>query len=223
LTTFGKVVVKPEGNPDGVARFEPSGSLLVDNSSKRAVSSIAKGRIWSPKQRRAYHRIMSGYKMSQFCNDRLRFMTLTTSKEGRDNDLKRDFNALTKRVRRRYRRFEYVRVRTGEGNGVLHVLYRGSYIPRAWLKEQWEDIHQSWNVDIRDTKRYHCSYVVNQYLCGQSSFVRYSMTQKWVFRGFVAKWKAFCTWYPNKKIELWNDYLYNYSVTVCQSSLDDYG
>ena len=249
LTTFGKVVVS-DGNPDGVvAHFEPNGSLLVIHSSKCAVSdsdegslsienrantprdltdgkgssSVGKFSIWSPKQRRAYHRIMSGYKMSQFCNDKLRFMTLTTSNQGRDNNLRKDFIVLVKRIRRRYRRFEYVRVRTSEGNGVLHVLYRGSYIPRAWLKSQWEDIHQSWNVDIRDTRRYHCSYVINQYLCGQSSFVRYSMTQNWVFKGFVAKWRAFCLWYPDKKIELWNNYLHKVSITVCQDTLDSFG
>ena len=223
LTTFGKVVVN-DVNPDGVvAHFEPNSSLLVIHSSKCAVSSIAKGVIWSPKQRRAYHRIMSGYKMSQFCNDKLRFMTLTTSNQGRENNLRKDFIVLVKRIRRRYRRFEYVRVRTSEGNGVLHILYRGSYIPRAWLKEQWEDIHQSWNVDIRDTRRYHCSYVINQYLCGQSSFVRYSMTQKWVFKGFVAKWRAFCLWYPDKKIELWNNYLHKVSITVSQSTLGEFG
>lgn len=119
---------------------------------------------------------MSGYKLTQFMGGRLRFMTLTTSNKGCDNNLKIDFNILVKRIRRRYGTFEYVRVRTDEGNGVLHIIFRGCYIPQKWLSEQWDDIHCSWNVDIRDTQRYHCSYVVNQYLCGQSSFVRYSMT-----------------------------------------------
>ena len=179
--------------------------------------------FWSSKQRRAYYRIMSGYKMAQFCTDNLRFMTLTTSNEDRAKILKVDFNVLVKRIRRRYRRFKYVRVRTTEGNGVLHILYRGSYIPRNWLTKQGEDIHSSWNVDVRDTHRYHCSYVINQYLCGQSCFKQYSMTWSWVFKGFVAKWRAFCVWFPDKKISLWNDYLYRYSVSVSQETLDSFG
>jgi len=203
-------------------------SLLVDYSTKRAVSDTKSTKnfsIWSPKQRRAYHRIMSGYKMAQFSKQRLRFMTLTTSNEGRDNDIKRDFNVLVKRIRRHYGRFEYIRVRTSEGNGVLHVLYRGTFIPRSWLKKQWSDIHASWLVDIRDTQRYHCSYIINQYLCSQSSFVRYSCTTQWIFRGAVKQWTALkkSFWvngatgiaYENRKpvnfIERWNDILYAYA------------
>jgi len=152
-------------------------------------------------------------------------MTLTTSNEGRDNDIKRDFNVLVKRIRRRYGRFEYIRVRTSEGNGVLHILYRGTFIPRSWLKKQWEEIHASWNVDIRDTQRYHCSYIVNQYLCQQSSFVRYSCTTQWIFKGAVKRWTALkkSFWIngatgiaydhrePVNFIGRWNDILYDYA------------
>jgi hypothetical protein len=204
--------------------------LLVLDSTKRAVSSIQDNEksakrfnIWSPKQRRAYQRIMSGYKLANYFGQKLRFMTLTTSKEGYGNDIKTDFNILVKRIRRRYNRFEYVRVKTSEGNGVLHILYRGTYIPRTWLKDQWEDIHKSWNVDIRSTQRHHCKYVVNQYMCGQSEFVRYSMTVNWVFRGFVKIWTAFRKWYYDKRFELWDRYLYNYAIRHMQKCLDDFG
>jgi len=195
-------------------------ALLVDYRTKRAVSPYGqnektehildvqtKGRIWSPKQRRAYQRIMSGYKFAQYSHERLRFMTLTTSNEGKENDIKKDLNTLVKRIRRKYGFFEYVRIRTNEGNGVLHILYRGTFIPRKWLQNQWTDIHSSWNVDIRDTQRYHCSYMINQYLCGQSSFICYSMSIGWVTKGFVKTWKAFCKWYYERRIELWNAYL----------------
>ena len=201
----------------------PQKTLLVDNSTKRAVlpqHKIRKLRLWSPKQRRAYHRIMSGYKLSQYLGARLRFMTLTTS-----HIMKRDFNTLVKRIRRRYGQFDYIRISTTEGNGVLHILYRGSFIPRKWLQSQWKDIHLSWNVDIRDTQRYHCAYVVNQYLVGQSSFIRYSMTWAWVWKGFATSWKELkdSFWrnpvtgirYHNRKpvnlIDLWNDALYKHA------------
>lgn len=73
---------------------------LVYNSTKRSVSSVddevndRRLPIWSTKQRRAYHRIMSGYKFALFPGKRLRFMTLTTSIEGRDNDIGNDFKNL---------------------------------------------------------------------------------------------------------------------------------
>lgn len=215
-------------------------TLLVNIPTKRAVSTVQhlkKHTFWSNKQRRCYHRIMSGYKLSQFFGGRLRFMTLTTSNEGRNNDLKKDFNTLVKRIRRRYGRFEYLRVRTGEGHGVLHILYRGTFIPHSWLQSQWIDIHHSWNVDIRDTQRYHCSYVVNQYLCGQSAFVRYSATASWIFRGAVAQWNILKKQYwrnpisgiayknrtPVDFIALWNEILYRYALSVMQKSLADFG
>jgi len=58
-------------------------------------------------------------------------MTLTTSIKGRDNDLKNDFNTLVKHIRRHYGCFEYILVRNNEGNGVLHVVYRGYYVSRT--------------------------------------------------------------------------------------------
>lgn len=211
--------------PDGIPNSKRS--LLVYHSSKHAVPSIhnhKKCPIWSPKQRRAYQRIMSGFKFAQFLHCRLRFMTLTTSNEGRDNDIQRDLIVLVKRIRRHYGRFDYVRVKTDEGNGVLHLIYRGSYIPQKWLSQQWVDIHKSWNVDIRDTQRYHCSYVINQYLAGQSQFVRYSMTMKWVFRGFVSYW------YQVKRqfgcvegLDVWNKILHRYAVSQMQKTLSDFG
>lgn len=211
--------------PDGLPNSQRS--LLVDYSSKRAVPHHHKKKkvcLWSPKQRRAYQRIMSGLKFSQYLHCRLRFMTLTTSNEGRDHDIKRDLNVLVKRIRRRYGRFEYIRIKTDEGNGVLHLIYRGSFIPQRWLSRQWTDIHSSWNADIRDTQRYHCQYVINQYLAGQSSFVRYSMTSRWVFKGFVSHW------YQIKRqfgliegLDIWNNLLYRYAANIMQSSLADFG
>jgi hypothetical protein len=220
----------PCGGSGGQSTFCTSFSLLVHNSTKRAVSPyqqpqehIRKAHIWSPKQRRAYHRIISGYKYAHYLGGQLRFMTLTTSNEGADHVMKDDFNALVKRIRRHYGCFEYVCVRTSEGNGVLHILFRGGYIPRTWLKRQWEELHRSWNVDIRSTKRHHLSYVINQYMCGQDYFERYSVSMRWVHRGFVKIWKGFCRWYYKERLELWDDYLYNYAVSEMQKTLEDFG
>jgi hypothetical protein len=208
-------------------------TLLVYYSTKRSVPSVTNdedtGRrlpIWSTKQRRAYHRIMSGYKFALFLGKRIRFMTLTTSNEGRDRDIGNDFKILVKRIKRKYGEFEYIRIKTSEGNGVLHVLFRGSYIPQRWLSVQWSDIHFSPVVDVRDTRRYHCSYVINQYLTGQSLFERYSSSLHWVFPGYVAKWEHFkFSFSRDEWIVHWDCYLRNvaYDKRFPQHYLDDFG
>ena len=86
---------------------------------------------------------------------------------------------------------EYFKVQTNEGNGVLHITYRGEYLPYNYIVDNWQDIHNSWNVNIKrisdnkkDTKR-SAVYIVSQYLAGQnSSYQRSSQSWKWLFRGY---------------------------------------
>lgn len=218
-----------QSSQDGSLGARFGSSLLVYNNTNRAVSSVEETKkqpktykIWLQKDRRAYHRILSGFKIAQFYQHRLRFMTLTTSREGSYRDLKEDTNTLIKRIRRRNRVFEYFRVRTNEGNGVVHLIFRGSYLSRAWLKAQWEDIHNSWNVDIRECQRYHQKYVVNQYICDQEGYTRYSMSGLWLPKGSLRVWKGFCKWYPHNRIALWDDFLHTWVVNQQQSRLFDY-
>ena len=73
------------------------------------------------------------------------------------------------RVGRKYGVFEYCKVRTSEGNGVLHVVYRGTYIEQKWLSDVWKELHGAYVVDIRkvygEKKQlayYLCRYVTSQ-------------------------------------------------------------
>jgi hypothetical protein len=89
--------------------------------------------------------------------------------------------------------FEYFKVETNEGNGVLHILYRGLYLPYNFLVDNWQDIHLSWDLNIKlvDTKDPVGSslYIVSQYVGGQgSAYVRSSQSWKWLFRGFKSAW-----------------------------------
>jgi hypothetical protein len=91
--------------------------------------------------------------------------------------------------------FEYFKVITNEGNGVIHVLYRGWFLPYNWLVDNWFDIHLSWEVniqlvsDLKGSLREVASYVVGQYVCSQdATYVRFSQSVNWVFRGFVTSW-----------------------------------
>jgi len=91
--------------------------------------------------------------------ERLRFMTLTTSVDaknsGFDKKLNENFRVLKMHVFLKYHfKMEYWKIRTNEGNGVLHIVYRGKYVPQKWFSVHWADKHESPVVEIR--KRPQC-------------------------------------------------------------------
>lgn len=113
------------------------------------------------------------------------------------------------RIKRHYGLFEYIRIRTNEGNGVLHIVYAGTYIPQTWLSRNWKEIHNSPIVDVRSASRTKGlgRYVVAQYLSDQRcSFIRYSWSWGFVYRGFVKNWKLICRNHKNP-IQIWNLHL----------------
>jgi len=126
--------------------------------------------------------------------------------------------------------FEYFKVETNEGNGVLHILYRGPYLPHAWVSSVWSEIHNSPIVNIKlleykDMKKTSC-YVVSQYVSSQkSSYVRSSQSWKWVFRGFKSYWYAVKRDYLKTCFELWDDILLKraQSYFYRQLTLSDFG
>ena len=167
---------------------------------------------WSRKQKRAFVKAKMGERSHK--GEDQRFMTLTSSDSAQE-EIGIDFRVLTLRIRRltpyklykkgyiteaqirRYYpnknlhahlRFDYFRVRTNEGNGVLHILYYGDYIPQKWLSDSWDSIHQSPIVDIRVTKDSYIKYVVTQYCCTQSHFVSSSFGKGWMFKGCMRIW-----------------------------------
>jgi hypothetical protein len=108
---------------------------------------------YTKKQRRAFQRLISGLTVGKSRRERLRFMTLTSSPESVSRKRNDDFRALKMRVLRRYHfKMKYWKIRTNEGNGVLHIVFRGKYIPQKWLSAQWADIHKSPIVDIRSLR-----------------------------------------------------------------------
>ena len=124
--------------------------------------------------------------------------------------------------------FDYFKVITNEGNGVIHILYRGWFIPYNWLVDNWQDIHNSWEVNIqriaklKKSVRGVAGYIVGQYVAGQDvSYVRFSQSWSWVYRGYVEDWNIFKKWFHGKDlIRVWNGKLrYMISLDV-QSSFD---
>ncbi len=156
---------------------------------------------WSPKARRWYQRLLSGATYHQANRRILRVITLTTSpasRADRDLDLNDSFQVLRKRILRKWgSRFDYWKLRTSEGNGVLHIIYAGSYIPVTWLKQNWTEIHRSPIVFIqklRGKRKRMINYLMGHYLPAHDHggiYTRMSWSWGWVFRGFAGAWKWF--------------------------------
>ena len=168
---------------------------------------------------------MSGLIVGKSRSERLWFMTLTTSDEakhfGFDKKLNNHFRTLKMRILRKYHfKMKYWKIRTNEGNGVLHIVFRGKYIPQEWLSAQWNNIHKSPIVDIRSLHETRkglkgiCFYLVGNYLAKQS-FERMSWGYSWVFPGFVKKWKELIEKYGfTSALYLWKKFLtYPFKIT----------
>jgi hypothetical protein len=182
--------------------------------------------VYTKKQRRAFQRLMSGLTVGKSRRERLRFMTLTSSPQSGGRNLNADFRALKMRILRKYHfKMKYWKIRTNEGNGVLHIIFRGKYIPQKWLSAQWADIHKSPIVDIRslyETRKGLTGiafYLVGSYLAKQS-FERMSWGYSWVFPAFVSYWKRMVEKYGFKRgLELWNKLLCSPFVVTRQVRL----
>jgi len=154
---------------------------------------------------------MSGLTVGKSRKERLRFLTLTSSPESVGRNLNADFRALKMRIFRKYHfKMKYWKIRTNEGNGVLHIVFRGKYMPQEWLSKQWAEIHKSPIVDIRSLHETRKGlqgivyYLIGNYLAKQS-FERMSWGYSWVFPAFVTSWKGLIEKYGFKQaLFLWN-------------------
>jgi hypothetical protein len=182
--------------------------------------------VYSKKQRRAFQRLMSGLTVGKSRRERLRFLTLTSSSESEGRSLNADFRILKMRILRKFHfKMKYWKIRTNEGNGVLHIVIRGKYIPQEWLSEQWADIHKSPIVNIRSLRETRKGltgivfYLVRNYLSKQS-YERMSWGYSWVFPAFVSCWKRLIDKYGFKQaLFLWNRLLCSRFVVTRQIRL----
>lgn len=120
------------------------------------------------------------------------------------------------RIRRRCNYFEYLVVRTREGNGVLHVLYQGPYLSQKWLSEQWEQLHGSpvvWIEACHGSGKGAARYVATQYVAGQD-FARMFWSYGWVFKGFVSAWLGF----KRRFSHFGKDLLYRNWTWLCETA-----
>lgn len=149
------------------------------------------------KRGRLYNRILSGVQLAHYKKQHIRVITLTSSTESEVSFINRHCEVLIKRIRRKFGKFEYCKILTPEGQGgVIHLLYRGSYIPHSWLSEQWSDIHCAPNVLIQFL-RGNANRVAGYFMgyLGHHSEFRLGYSRNWIFSGFVREWTRIKRYY----------------------------
>lgn len=140
--------------------------------------------------------MLSGLTRAKALGKNVRFLTLTSSPQSNWRKLNAHFQVLRKRIERNFGKIEYIKFKTNEGYGVLHVVYVGPFIPQRWLSRNWNEIHGARIVDIRKVRgeKRIARYLISAYLVTQT-FVRMSWSWGWIFRGFVGWRKKFIFWY----------------------------
>jgi hypothetical protein len=174
-------------------RFATIPEILSSLDSNR--QNVPSRNLWSKKQKRAFHRILSGFTRADSRNEKIRFMTLTTSKYDDYSRLNADFQVLRKRVKRKLGlKLDYFKIKTNEGFGVLHCLVKGGFLPQRWLSQQWNEVHHAKIVDIRacfGKKKRLTNYLVKAFYSAKQTYERMSWSWGWVFKGFVGYWDQF--------------------------------
>lgn len=211
--------------PDGVrARGRIEKSLPCLNGIKLSASEVSER-----KKRRAYGRCISGItrsialgygivRRSKWSVLRTRvpcliFITLTSTDES-IGSISVAWSSLLKRIRRKWQKFEYFKIRTDEGRkGVLHIIARNSeFIAKDWLTRNWSATFQAtvtWSTQCYGKKRWLMSYLMG-YLKHHESF-RYGFSARWICARFKAKFSLIFSWKNpspmSEKVACWENYL----------------
>lgn len=161
------------------------------------------------KQWRCFDRAIAGLYKYRLLNRRVYWLTLTTnpaSVVGLNDDerlelIQRNFRAFQERCRELTSppfalrglvpnrvKWEFFSIRTGEGYGVIHCFFVGIRLSDRWIKEQWNELHGSHIIKIKETfgnVDKSALYVAGQYISGQEGECRYGWTRGWCYQGFV--------------------------------------
>jgi len=192
-------------------------SSLVNNAQNLPSQRGTSLGSWGPKHSRAYQRILSGLNFHIYKKNRIRILTLTSIPGTHWRDLNGWFQALRKRVDRKFGSMEYWKLRAyeGPGAGVLHVLYVGPWIPQAWISRAWSSLTGASIVYIQELKHRYggkrmARYLISGYMMHHEVF-RQSWSWGWLFRGFVGYWNRMKKNTPclGDTIRVWNRMIRN--------------
>ena len=136
-------------------------------------------------------------------------MTLTSSPGS--GDIHHDFEKLKKRLRRKFKRFEYLCVKELTKSGLmhLHIVYRGSFISQKWLSEAWQEIHRSKVVHIAKLYTWKYAKHLARYFV-KEGVGRFWSSWSWVYRGYLKDWKYILNRYGNRSIAYWHRWLISF-------------
>jgi len=156
-----------------------------------------------------------------------RWMTLTIDRKRPGTpldhfvELRKAFNDLQKRIRRKYpaKRFEYVAVveATKLGEPHLHIAFRGPWIDQAWLSAQMDDLIGSPICDIRwlhgkkHTLNYICKYIgkkPHQFGAHKRYWFSRAYEPEWIddrdkVTGYINAWRVVRS-HPSTIMKLWS-------------------
>jgi hypothetical protein len=119
-------------------------------------------------------------------------------------------------------KFKYFQLKTREGGGVMHIVFRKAYnvprIPFEWLSAQWSKIWGSPRLNISEIKVRNSNklsmYLIGQYFAKQP-VIRMSYGHHWVFPGFVKSFKRLIEVYGFKRaIEIWDQRMKNNDLPI---------
>lgn len=164
---------------------------LIMHNFREVHKDHLKARALRMRRGRVFQRLITGVKVHRAAGRRIRFITLTSSDQSPVGDLNKNFNILVKRIRRRYGVFEYCKVKTTEGNGVLHMMAVGKFMAFKWLQEQWKQIHKAFIVNIKEVQRkgdYRLAGYLIPYI-GHHDQTRLSYSWGWLWKGFHLTWR----------------------------------
>jgi hypothetical protein len=161
-------------------------SLVYRPKPRRHLSSV--------KSRRAFHRLLSGLQFRGALRQNWleRVHIVLTESDSAHKDINRAWQALLKRIRRKFKFFEYCKVRVIKlGRQHLHIVAICPYIPQQWLSEAWKQLYNSpitWIKKLYGPDVKAASYIAVQYVAKQQ-FARLGYSWGWVKRGFATVWR----------------------------------
>ena len=90
---------------------------------------ITTQKTFSRKQGRIYSKAITGLNRCEAMQKPTFFLTLTSSLKSKSNELGKHWQSLVQRVRREmHYTFEYMKVETSEGHGVIHALFHSAFV-----------------------------------------------------------------------------------------------
>jgi len=179
----------------------PSGVLIKPKTSLDSSHSqiSTRWRVSTPEDRlrakigRVFSCALSGLRRAEFRTKDCYFLTLTSCKGA--TDIGKHWDLLVKRVRREMRYpFQYMKVETEEGNGVIHAIFHSAFegcsydAIHAYFSCLWQELHNSpivWCSKVSNSRKvagYMC-----QYVSGQSKLIRSSCSVNWIFPKYREK------------------------------------